>query len=179
MWFQVLWLGWEVRVSRLTVSQPHCVHIFRPQSFREKKNSLLGARWWLWRLLWGQRPWFTDPCSWVTVLKHKVPLVRILVLHKLPKSEGFSFNPWGAVGLHSYQDAQHEVVALGRCWLCRHPAVRAALSQEHQTCVQHLQTSSWQHFHPTAFFCLFEYVFFSPKICFHMSYRESTMVSFS
>lgn len=51
MWFQVLWLGWEVRVSRLTVSQPHCVHIFRPQSFRENKNSLLGSRWWLWRLL--------------------------------------------------------------------------------------------------------------------------------
>lgn len=37
---------------------------------------------------WGQRPWFTDPCSWVTVLEHKVPLVRILVIHKLPKSEG-------------------------------------------------------------------------------------------
>lgn len=126
------------------------------------KNSLLGARWRLWKLLWEDRGLDSQTPVPEQVLKanHKVPLGRILECSSCLKWKDLPLAPEG-------QWMCVHIKGLRPRWLpwtdtsfadfltCRQPGARST----ELTWVQHLQTCGRWHLHPVAFvfvwICLF------------------------
>lgn len=132
------------------------------------KNSLLGARWRLWKLLWEDRGLDSQVPVAEQVLKanHKVPLGRILECSSCLKWEDLPPAPegqWVCVHIKGLRPrwSPWTDTSFADFLMCRQPWVRSTK----RTWVQHLQTCGRWHLHPMAF-C----------VCLNMSFSSGRFV---